>query len=429
MLEVQIASLVAILVVIGFSIVLIRSSKSRVLELDSELSSCKEIIAKMHSHISELEKEAIAALTEAKAAEQRLFDRDRDFQRQQAENKNQFELLANKIMDKNAEKFESQSLKSIDHLLTPLASKLKEFELRVETAYSNEARERFALKEELHKMLSANQQISLDAQNLTDALKGDIKVQGNWGEIQLERILEGSGLIEGEEYTREAKGMNLKDEQGNNLRPDVIINLPDEKHIILDSKVSMKSYTDYAATTTDKDQFLKEFCKNTKRHVDGLAGKHYDHIKNLNSPDFVLMFCPLEAAFSALMHNQGDMFTYAWEKRIIIVSPTNLLATLRTISSIWKTERQNKNALEIARKGGAVYDKFVGFIADMEKIGKGLDLAQKDYHGAMSKLSTGRGNLVTSVEKLKKLGAKTTKTIDTQYLDSESVIEPALPSS
>jgi DNA recombination protein RmuC len=392
---------------LSFGIVVIVSKHKKTVAQDKTIRALEKTLAESNA------REALAI--------QRLDDKALENDRIQKESHIQFENLANKIMDQNTQKFETQSLKSLDHLLGPLATKLQDFEKRVESNYNNEAKERFALKEELHKMINANQQISSDAQNLTDALKGDIKLQGTWGEIQLERILENSGLIEGEEFTREAKGMGLKDEDGHTLRPDVIINLPDEKHIILDSKVSMRSYTDFANATDpdDKEFHLKEFCNLTKRHVDGLAARHYAHLNKLNSPDFVLMFCPLEPAFSALMHNQGDMFSYAWDKRIIIVSPTNMLATLRTIASIWKTEKQTKNALEIARKGGAIYDKFVGFITDMEKIGKSLEMAHREYSGAMSKLSEGRGNIVTGLEKLKELGAKAAKKIDSKYFEED----------
>jgi DNA recombination protein RmuC len=395
---------------------------------DFQRRETDSLLAAANERISELEKEQIRLETEALSKEEFLRVKDEEYQRQQQESQSRFENLANRIFHDNTQRFEEQSAKSISNLISPLRDKIGEFERRVNETYDTESRERFALKEELQRMFSANEQLRDDTRNLTTALKGDVKFQGDWGEIQLERILEHSGLIEGDEFSVEAAGMQLRDEKGRIMRPDVIVNLPDEKHIIIDSKLSMGSYSEYATSENDDDRefHLKAFIRLTKRHVDNLSKRHYQDIKKLHSPDFVLMFCPLEGAFSAIMHAGSDLFGYAWDKRVILVSPTNLLASLRTIASIWKTERQNRNALEIARQAGAMYDKFVGFVGDLEKVGKSLSQASKDHQGAITKLSDGRGNLVASVERLRKLGAKTAKKIDKSYLperDQESETE------
>jgi DNA recombination protein RmuC len=255
-----------------------------------------------------------------------------------------------------------------------------------------------------------NARVSEEANNLTKALKGDVKKQGNWGEIILERVLERSGLTKGREYEREEV---IEGADNSVQRPDVIIHLPDNKHIIIDSKVSLVAYERFVSAESEEKQLLnlKEHVNSIRNHVKLLSDKNYQQAHNINTPDFVLMFLPIEASFSVAVQADSELFSFAWEKKIVIVSPTTLLATLRTISSIWKQENQTKNAQEIARLSGTLYDKFVGFAEDMEKIKANIDRTSKSYDDAMKKMKDGTGNIVRTAEKIKELGAKTTKSL------------------
>lgn len=383
-------------------------------EAHSETRSVRSSYIATMEKSADHERDLAAAKARLEHLEEKLADQRVEFVRQREESKAQFENLAIRIMDQSAEKLELSSRKSIDTLLSPLQNRLRDFEQKVSDTYDKEARERFALKSELEKMILANHRISEDANNLTRALKGDVKQQGNWGELKLEIILQSSGLREGDEYIREAKMMQLKSADGKSLRPDVIIHLPDAKHVVVDAKVSLVAYERWISNSDEavKATALKDFLKSIKSHVDGLSGKNYEMIEGLSSPDFVLMFCPIESAFSLLMESDGDLLTYAWERRVMIVTPTTLLTGLRTIASLWKSERQNKNAMEIARQGGALYDKFAAFVSDLDKVGKNIVDTQKSYESAFNKLTSGRGNLLNRVEKLRELGAKTTKKLE-----------------
>ena len=327
--------------------------------------------------------------------------------------KTEFENLANRILENNAQKLSQTHQSSLHQLLDPLKEKLTSFEKRVEDAYYQEARERFNLQKEIEKLVSLNYQMSEDAQNLTRALQGDSKFQGNWGELVLATVLEKSGLREGEEYVVQGKDMKLVSENGSRLQPDVIVNLPDQKHIIIDAKVSLTAYEQFSSLEDReaKNQSLKQHLRSIHNHINQLSEKHYPAIPALQSPDFVLMFMPIEPAFSLAIQHQTDLFQYAWERKIVLVSPTTLLATLKTVASIWKLEHQNANAQEIARQGGALYDKFVGFVEEMEKLGVHLDRASRSHSDAMNKLVNGHGNLATRAEKLRELGVKTNKKI------------------
>ncbi len=298
-------------------------------------------------------------------------------------------------------------------LLNPLKEKITAFEKKVEETYDKETRDKISLKEEVKRLYELNNRISNEANNLTKALKGDVKKQGNWGEVILERILERSGLTKGSEYKREVA---MQNDEGQHIRPDAIIYLPEDKHVIVDAKVSLNAYERYvtADDRTEKERFAKEHITALKHHVKELAGKHYASSSALNTPDFVLMFVPIESSFAVAVQHDQELFGYAWDNKIIIVSPSTLLATLRTIASIWKQENQNKNVLEIAKKGGELYDKFAGFVADMENIGRQLAGTQKSYDAALNKLKTGKGNLIRKTEQLKELGAKAKKQLPSE---------------
>ena len=270
------------------------------------------------------------------------------------------------------------------------------------------------MRAELKKLHDLNRQISTEAHNLTRALKGDVKQQGNWGELVLEKVLERSGLTEGIEYSREVQAQNA---EGRIIRPDVIINLPDKKHLIVDSKLSLLAYERYVNAEDEEsvNRFVKEHLISVKNHVKGLYQKHYSSAPAFNSPDFVLLFIPIESSFRVAIEHDQDLFNFAWDHHVVLVSPSTLLATLRTISSVWQQENQTRNALEIARQGGALYDKFVGFVDDLEKVGKQIDQLQRTYTDASKKLYTGSGNLVRRVEQLKELGASTSKQIPDKF--------------
>lgn len=349
--------------------------------------------------------------------EDKLNEQKKDLQDIQKKFTTEFENVANKILEKNSEKFTAANQKNIGEILTPLREKIQGFEKKLEDTYEKGLKDQTDLRAELKKLHDLNSKISEEASNLTRALKGDVKKQGNWGEVVLERILERSGLNEGEQGYQKQFSDNLED--GKRILPDIIINLPDNKHIIIDSKVSLVAFERAvnAATEEERVTHTKEHLLSLKAHIKGLSDKHYQTASKLNSPDFVLLFIPIEASFSVAIQEDQELFSFAWDRKVVLVSPSTLLATLRTISSIWQQENQTKNAIEIAKQGGALYDKFVGFVADMENIGKNLDTTRKTYDAAINKLHVGSGNLVKRAENIKKLGAKATKELPKKMLD------------
>lgn len=329
----------------------------------------------------------------------------------------EFENIANKVMKERSDEFSVANHKNISEILNPLKEKIQGFERKVEESYEKDMRDRVSLREEVKKLTELNTRVSEEANNLTRALKGDVKKQGNWGEIILERVLERSGLTKGQEYDREAV---VEGADHSVQRPDVIVHLPDNKHIIIDSKVSLVAYERFMSAENENDQTtaLKEHIASIRMHVKLLSDKNYQNAMNVNTPDFVLMFIPVEASFSAAVQGDSELFSYAWERKIVIVSPTTLLATLRTISSIWKQENQTRNAQEIARLSGSLYDKFIGFTEDMEKIKNNIDRASGAYNDAIKKMKDGNGNIIRTAEKIKELGAKTgNKTLPPSFSD------------
>lgn len=321
----------------------------------------------------------------------------------------EFENLANKILEEKSNKFTEQNQKNIRNILTPLQEKILQFEDKVEKSQKENISIHAALREQLLNLQNQNLKITQEAENLTKALKGDSKMQGNWGELVLERVLEKSGLEKDREYFVQ---QSFSREDGRRVLPDVIINLPDGKKMIVDSKVSLTDYERFInADDTLKDKYLKDHILSLKKHVDQLSSKKYEDLYEMESPDFVLMFVPIETAFSIAINTDNDLYNKAFEQNIVIVTPSTLLATLRTIDTMWNNEKQQRNAIEIARQAGALYDKFEGFVTDLTRVGKKMDEAKREYKGAMNKLVEGRGNIVISIEKLKKMGAKTKKSL------------------
>ncbi|MDP4271806.1 MAG: DNA recombination protein RmuC [Bacteroidota bacterium] len=318
----------------------------------------------------------------------------------------EFENIATKILKERSDEFTISNHKSLTEILNPLKERIQLFEKKVDDTYDKELRDKISLREEVRKLTELNTRVSEEANNLTKALKGDVKKQGNWGEVILERVLERSGLTKGQEYEREVV---VEGADHSVQRPDVIIQLPDNKHIVVDSKVSLVAYEKLMSAETEEHRiaYLKDHINSLRSHVKLLSEKNYQNAQNINTPDFVLMFLPIEASFSVAVQGDSDIFSFAWERKIVIVSPTTLLATLRTISSIWKQENQTKNAQEIARLSGALYDKFIGFAEDMSKIKANIDRTLGAYDDAMKKMKDGSGNIIRTAEKIKELGAKT----------------------
>ena len=324
----------------------------------------------------------------------------------------QFENLANKIFDHKSKIFSEKSEKELSGTLAPLKEKIQEFEKSMEEKYTMEAKERYALKAEIEKLTGINDKMSTETKSLINALKGDSKIQGDWGEMILEKILESSGLRKGEEYELQK---SYKNEEGRLLRPDAIIHLPEGKQIIVDSKVSLTAYERHTRTGENED--LKEHLQSVKNHVKELESKDYSRLYKIRSPDFVFMFVPLEPAYITAIKSEENLSFWAWKKGVAIVTATTLLTGLKTVASIWRLEKQNRNAKKIAEEGGRLYDKFVLFLDDFEKVGKTFHDGQRHYEKAMDKLCSGRGNVFRKMERLKELGADTGKQIEPTFLD------------
>lgn len=341
--------------------------------------------------------------------QQQNLKRDEELKLQQEQLRKDFELLANKIFAEKSTKFSEQNKEQLKLILNPLQEKIQTFEKKVEDTQKESISMHSALKEQLLGLKDLNLQMTKEATNLTKALKGDSKMQGNWGELVLERVLEKSGLEKDREYFVQ---QSFKLDDGTRVLPDVVLHLPDNKRMIIDSKVSLTDYERYVNAEDDKrDSYLKAHVNSISKHVDQLSEKNYQDLYDIESPDFVLMFIPIEPAFAVAINEDNVLYNKAFEKNIVIVTPSTLLATLRTIDTMWNNEKQQRNAIEIARQAGALYDKFEGLVKDLTGVGKKIDAAKSDYSSAMNKLVEGKGNLITSVEKLKKMGAKAKKAL------------------
>ncbi|MEM6514909.1 MAG: DNA recombination protein RmuC [Bacteroidota bacterium] len=347
---------------------------------------------------------------------QQLYNkRENEVEERQQQLRKDFELLANKILDEKSEKFTLQNKENIKNILNPLQEKIQIFEKKVDDTQKESISMHSALKEQLLGLKDLNQQMTKEAENLTKALKGDSKMQGNWGELVLERVLEKSGLEKDREYFVQ-QSFTLAD--GTRVLPDIVLHLPNSKKMIIDSKVSLTDYERYVnAEEEQRPVYLKSHINSIRKHVDQLSAKNYQDLYDIESPDFVLLFIPIEPAFAIAINEDNSLYNKAFEKNIVIVTPSTLLATLRTIDTMWNNEKQQRNAIEIARQAGALYDKFEGLVKDLTGVGKKIDDAKKDYSSAMNKLVEGRGNLITSVEKLKRMGAKAKKSLPDKILE------------
>ena len=350
--------------------------------------------------------------------EEKLQDQKQSLEENQKKLKTEFENLATTILEKNTEKFAKQNQMNLDGILKPFNEKLKDFKEEVGKSYVNESKERASLKGEISKLFELNQTMAKEAKNLTTALKGDVKTQGNWGELILQKILERSGLQKNVEFKTQAA---YQTEDGKRQHPDVVIYLPEEKNMIIDAKVSLTAYERYFSTEdeSDRESQLTEHIQSIRQHVKQLSNKNYQNLYQVNSPDFVLMFMPIEPAFGLAVQHDPKLFYEAFDQNVVIVSPSTLLVTLQIIANIWKQEKQNKNAIEIARQGGDLYDKFVSFVKDLEKLGSQLKTVSVTYDASMNKLTEGRGNLINRAEKIKELGAKASKSISEKYINRD----------
>lgn len=392
---------------------MLQSSEQFIKEKNEELNDQLEVKEKQ---ILDLTSNLSTKSSDLKHLSEKLNEQKQDIEQLQDKFKIEFKNLANEILEEKSQKFTQQNKINMDEILKPLGEKIKDFEKKVEDTYDKGVKDQSDLKVELRRLHDLNLKLDEDAKNLTNALKSDVQKQGNWGEMVLEKILERSGLIKGQEYVLQDSTRN---EEGELFKPDVVLYLPDNKHIIIDSKVSLLDYEEFVNSDDEliRTSSLKKHVDSIKKHIKLLSDKKYYTLEKFDTPDFVLMFLPIESAFSIAIQTDPNLYNLAWDNRIVIVTPTTLLATLSTVASIWKHEKQTKNALEIARQSGDLYDKFKGFIDDLIDVGNKLRMTQKSYEASMNKLTSGKGNLVSRVERIKKLGAKTSKSIPEKILE------------
>jgi DNA recombination protein RmuC len=390
--------------------------EAKTAQLENSLSLGKVEIAQAQGQVLQLTSSLATARANLANADLRLENNAREIEVLQTRLKTEFENLANRILEEKSTRFTAQNQTNLDQVLGPLKTQIHEFKQRIEQVYSNETADRAALRTQIESLRALNTQVTEEARNLTLALKGDSKAQGNWGELILERVLERSGLTRGVEFTVQT---TLKSEEGSNLRPDVIIHLPENKHLVIDSKVSLTAYERCfsAVDSETQEAALREHVQSVRKHVEELASKKYQDLYQISAPDFVFMFLPVEPAFTRALQADSSLFNEAFEKKVILVTPSTLLATLRTVAHIWKQEKQTRHALDIAKKSGALYDKFVGLYEDLTDLGDKLKSASDCHRDALNKLREGPGNLIKRVEDIKRLGAKAGKSLPSQLVE------------
>ncbi|MCG8415680.1 MAG: DNA recombination protein RmuC [Pseudomonadales bacterium] len=416
--------LLLVAAVVGIVVLLRQLQQAKVAEVaaaerltakESESASLRNELAQLETERRSLQVE-IQQLREEQAAtktslelERKQFDEKLNLLNESREQLGvAFKNIANEIFEDKSKKFTDTNKQTLSNVLGPLQEKISQFEKRVEDTYDKESKERFSLAKEIKALQELNTRISEEAVNLTNALKGDNKAQGSWGEFVLESILEKSGLVKGREYEVQ---VSLKSEDGNKYQPDVVVHLPESRDIIIDSKVSLKAWDAYCSEEDNeaKADLLKQHVSSIRTHVNTLSGKDYQKLSGINSLDYVFLFMPIEAAYTAAAQADQELVQHAFERNILIVVPTTLLTTLRTVQNLWRLAQQNQNATEIAKQAGALYDKFVNFVDDLDEIGTRIDASRKSFEKAQNKLVAGRGNLIRRVESLRELGAKTSK--------------------
>lgn len=403
--------------------------RSHAEELDSLRRQHNEETETLRSNLTLRLEETLQQLAEERAENSRLSERlnfyEQEKQRLAEENELRFKNLANEILETNARKFKTENETRLGEILAPLKNDIEQFKKAVNDAYSNEARERFALGEKIKELVDLNRSIGKEAKELTEALKGNSKVQGDWGEMILETILEKSGLRKGHHYeiqsTTDDEGNVLRDENNRALRPDVVIKYPDGRRMVIDSKVSLTAYVTMVNSVTDEDMQRcgNEHLRSVKAHIRELAEKKYQDYVGVKKTDFVMMFIPNESAYMAAMNLDPSLWQEAYDRRVIIISPTHLISVVKLVEQLWRQDDLQRNVLEIAEESGRMYNKFVGFLEDMERIGKSIKSSQDAYDKAVNKLSTGKGNLIGRAEKLRSMGAKTQERIPSSFQSEE----------
>ncbi len=380
-------------------------------ELKDRLLKTEETITQLHQEKEQLSVHLAQMQTIHEKAEEKYKESQGELEKLNEKFTKEFENLANRILDEKSTKFTTQNKTNIEQILNPLQEKIKSFEKRVEDTHKDTIDRQSSLRQQIIGLKELNEQMSRETSNLTKALKGDAKMRGNWGELVLERVLEKSGLEKGSEYEVQ---QSVKTEEGKTYFPDVVVHLPGGNKMVIDSKVSLNAYERWVneEDTALQERHLKDHITALRKHITDLSSKNYHDLYAIESPDFVLLFVPIEPAFAAALNADSTVYTDAFEQNIVIVTPTTLLATLRTIDTMWQNEKQQKNALDIAKAAGALYDKFVGLTDDLIKVGQQMDTVQKTYKSSMNKLSEGSGNLIGRVERLKKLGAKANKAVN-----------------
>lgn len=384
------------------------SEKSRFLE--DALSQEQRKTAEKDTQLLDLQAKYSAAVADLRNMQEQLARQKSELEEVQKRFSVEFENLANRILEEKTKTFTEQNRTQLENLLNPLSEKIREFRDQVEKAYGTEREQRFHLGKEIERLVQMNQQLSDEARSLTRALKGDIKAQGNWGEVILEKLLENSGLTRNREYTVQER---MADEEGSTLIPDVIVRYPGGRNVVIDSKVSLVAYEKFVAAEEEesRQQAIKEHLDSVRKHILELSRKDYQSLYQLNSLDFVMMFMPVEPGYHLALQQDPELWQYAYQKRVLLMSPTNLLAALKLIESMWRIEYQNRNAQEIARQSSDLLDKFNGFLEDLKDIGKKIDDAHHAWEESMKKLSTGKGSLLNRALKIQQLGARPKKEI------------------
>ncbi|MBN1199111.1 MAG: DNA recombination protein RmuC, partial [Bacteroidales bacterium] len=385
-----------------------RIAEEKIIWLTEQIQNLTRDGQEKEHNILEVSRKLAQKEAEIEALSEKFAGQKAEVEQLQEKFRIEFKNLANDILEEKTKKFTEQNSTRLDEILKPLGEKIRDFEKKVEETYDKESKERFSLGREIKNLAELNQQISKEATNLTNALKGQSKTQGNWGEIILESILEKSGLMRDREYVVQQSYVS---EDGRRLQPDVVVNYPGDRHMVIDSKVSLTAYERFASADEKEAQesALRDHLLSVKNHVNELSAKNYQDLYQLKSLDFVMMFLPVEPAYLVAMQGDPGLWNYAYEKRVLLISPTNLIAALRMISNLWRVENQNKNAQEIARQSGELLDKLAGFVNDLTDIGSKLEATRRSYDAALNKLSTGKGNLVRRAEKIRELGAKPSK--------------------
>ena len=388
--------------------------KEKVTGLEEETLALDRQIKDREAEMIRLTRELAVSTTNHENLKEKLAEQKTEISQLQDRFRIEFKNLANEILEEKSKKFTEQNRSNLDQLLKPLGEKIRDFEKKVGDAYDKEAQQRFSLKEEVKRLAELNKQISADAENLTRALKGDSKSQGNWGEMILESVLERSGLVKNREYIVQP---SFQGDDGRRMQPDVVVSYPGNRSVIIDAKVSLTAYERLSDASSPelREKHLKEHLTSIRNHIIELSNKDYLDIYQVQSLDFIMMFLPVEPAYMVAIKEDPEIWNYAYDRRILLISPTNLLAALKMIASLWRQEYQNKNALEIARQSGDLLDKFYALLSDLNDLGSRLKLTQKSYDDAINKLSEGKGNLIRRAQRIEELGAKTKKNLPDNF--------------